>query len=45
VGSEELLAETLFLGGHGGVSGGTNLIPELYVNLFNAARKQDFVTM
>ncbi len=37
VGPEELLAESLLLGGHGGVSGGANLFPKLYVDLYNAA--------
>ncbi|MEN6383970.1 MAG: dihydrodipicolinate synthase family protein [Phycisphaerales bacterium] len=37
VGPEELLAETLLLGGHGGISGGANIFPKLYVNLYNAA--------
>jgi 4-hydroxy-tetrahydrodipicolinate synthase len=37
MGREELLAETVLLGGHGGVCGGANLLPELYVQLYNAA--------
>ena len=37
VGPEELLAETVLLGGHGGVNGGANLHPRLYVNLYEAA--------
>lgn len=37
VGPEELLAETVMLGGQGGVNGGANLFPELFVNLYNAA--------
>jgi 4-hydroxy-tetrahydrodipicolinate synthase len=37
VGPEELLAESLLLGGHGGVCGGANLFPKLYVDLYNAA--------
>jgi dihydrodipicolinate synthase/N-acetylneuraminate lyase len=41
VGPEELLAETVLLGGHGGVNGGANLFPELYVALFDAARRED----
>ena len=41
VGREELLAETILLGGHGGVCGGANLIPKLYVDLYNAARSRD----
>jgi 4-hydroxy-tetrahydrodipicolinate synthase len=37
VGPEELLGETIMLGGHGGVSGGANLFPRLYVDLYEAA--------
>jgi 4-hydroxy-tetrahydrodipicolinate synthase len=37
VGPEELLAETILLGGHGGVAGGANIFPKLYVDLYNAA--------
>jgi len=37
VGPEQLLAESVLLGGHGGVCGGANLVPELYVELYNAA--------
>ncbi len=41
VGPEELLAESVLLGGHGGVNGGANLNPELYVSLYQAARDGD----
>ena len=41
VGPEELLAESVLLGGDGGVSGGANLCPELYVQLYDAARRGD----
>ena len=37
VGPEELLAETVLLGGHGGVCGGANIFPKLYVDLYDAA--------
>ncbi len=37
VGPEELLGETILLGGHGGVNGGANIYPQLYVNLYEAA--------
>ena len=37
VGPEELLGETILSGGHGGVCGGANIYPQLYVNLYNAA--------
>jgi 4-hydroxy-tetrahydrodipicolinate synthase len=42
VGPEELLCESLFLGVDGGVSGGANLFPHLYVDIFNAAEKGDY---
>ncbi len=42
VGPEEMLAETVLLGGHGGVAGGANLFPSLYVKLYEAAEKRDF---
>ncbi len=41
VGPEEMLAATVLLGGHGGVSGGSNLFPRLYVDLFEAASAGD----
>ena len=37
VGPEELLLQSLLVGGHGGVSGGANLFPRLYVELHRAA--------
>ena len=42
IGPEELLAESVLLGGHGGVCGGANLRPRLYVDLYEAARARDF---
>jgi 4-hydroxy-tetrahydrodipicolinate synthase len=42
IGPEELLAESVLLGGHGGVSGGANLCPRLYVDLYEAAKARDF---
>ncbi|MFQ6035317.1 MAG: dihydrodipicolinate synthase family protein [Sedimentisphaerales bacterium] len=41
MGPEELLAEAVVLGGHGGVCGGANLVPQLYVDLYNAACSRD----
>ena len=41
IGPEELLAEAVLLGGHGGVSGGANLHPHLYVQLYEAASRHD----
>ncbi|MDR2936595.1 MAG: dihydrodipicolinate synthase family protein [Rikenellaceae bacterium] len=43
VGPEELTAECVLLGGHGGVNGGANIFPELYVELYNAALACDIV--
>ncbi len=37
IGPEELLAEAVLLGAHGGVSGGANVWPQLYVELHKAA--------
>jgi 4-hydroxy-tetrahydrodipicolinate synthase len=42
VGPEELLADLLLWGGHGGVSGGAHLWPRLYVDLYEAAVARDF---
>lgn len=42
VGPEELLAESVLLGAHGGVCGGANILPSLYVNLYKAASKREF---
>lgn len=37
VGPEEMLASAVLMGGHGGVSGGANMFPKLYVDLYEAA--------
>ena len=42
IGPEELLADALLAGGHGGVPGGANLFPKLYVQLCEATRTGDF---
>ena len=42
IGPEELLAEFILMGGHGGVNGGANIFPRLYVDLYNASIKKDF---
>jgi 4-hydroxy-tetrahydrodipicolinate synthase len=42
VGPEEMLAESVLLGGHGGVNGGANIFPKLYVELYNAAVARNF---
>ena len=41
IGPEELLAEGVLLGAHGGVCGGANIFPSLYVNLYKAAVKRE----
>lgn len=41
VGPEEIMAESVLLGAHGGVNGGANMFPELYVSLYNAAKNAD----
>ena len=41
VGPEEILAPTLKMGGHGGVTGGANLFPEFYVEAFGAFEQKD----
>jgi 4-hydroxy-tetrahydrodipicolinate synthase len=42
VGPEEITAETVMMGGNGGVNGGANLFPKLYVALYDAAIAKDF---
>lgn len=41
VGPEELLGESVLLGGHGGINGGANFYPKLYVQLYDAATRRD----
>jgi 4-hydroxy-tetrahydrodipicolinate synthase len=41
MGPEHLLADAIALGGHGGVSGGANLLPRLFVDLYEAAVQGD----
>ncbi len=41
VGPEELLGEAVLLGAHGGICGGANLWPRLYVDLYAAAVRRD----
>jgi 4-hydroxy-tetrahydrodipicolinate synthase len=45
VGPEEILADTLEMGGHGGVTGGANLFPKLYVSLYEAFQKKETETV
>ncbi len=42
VGPEEIMPEFVLTGGHGGVNGGANLFPKLYVDLYNASVAKDF---
>jgi 4-hydroxy-tetrahydrodipicolinate synthase len=45
VGPEQLLIQTVMAGGHGGVNGGANMFPQLYVELFKAAENRNFERM
>lgn len=40
-GPEEMTGELVLLGANGGVSGGANMFPELYVAMYNAATERD----
>jgi 2-dehydro-3-deoxy-D-pentonate aldolase len=41
VGPDDLLAESVLLGAHGGMAGGSNVNPRLFVELYEAAAAQD----
>jgi 2-dehydro-3-deoxy-D-pentonate aldolase len=41
IGPEAMLAEAIRLGGDGGVAGGANICPDLFVQLVDAVRRQD----
>lgn len=41
MGPEEITADAVLLGGNGGVNGGANMFPKLYVEMYNAAAAQD----
>jgi len=45
VGPEEMTAEAVLMGASGGVSGGANMFPKLYVDLYNAAKAKDIETV
>ncbi len=45
MGPEELLAEGVLLGAHGGICGGSNLAPRLYVALYEAAARDDLAAV
>ena len=38
VGPEEMTGQCVLMGGHGGINGGANLVPELYVSMYQAAK-------
>ena len=41
VGPEEITGECVLLGAHGGINGGANMFPKLYVGMYNAAKAGD----
>lgn len=41
MGPEEVTGECVMLGGHGGINGGANMFPELYVAMYNAAKSDN----
>lgn len=41
LGPEEALGEVVLMGAHGGVCGGANIFPQLFVDVYNAAFAQD----
>ncbi|NDW09692.1 dihydrodipicolinate synthase family protein [Dysgonomonas sp. 520] len=41
VGPEEMMSSVALLGAHGGVSGGANVYPRIFVDLYNAAANKD----
>ncbi|WP_439129825.1 dihydrodipicolinate synthase family protein [Polaribacter sp.] len=42
VGPEEVTSQTVLMGGNGGVNGGSNMFPKLYVELYKATIAKDF---
>lgn len=45
MGPEEMLMQSLLSGGHGGVNGGANMFPKLYVAMYDAVQAKDFDRM
>ena len=41
VGPEEITGECVLLGAQGGINGGANMFPELYVAMYDAARQHN----
>lgn len=44
-GIDTMIAQAVYLGAHGGVAGGANLFPRVYVRLYEAARSGDTATV
>lgn len=45
MGPEELTGESVLFGGNGGVNGGANMFPQLYVDMYNAAVSKNIVKL
>lgn len=45
VGPEEILMQAMLSGGHGGVNGGANMFPKLYVSMYDSVVARDFERM
>ncbi len=45
MGPEQLMAQSVLMGGHGSVCGGANLVPELFVKQYEAAISDDVETV
>jgi dihydrodipicolinate synthase/N-acetylneuraminate lyase len=45
IGPDRLMTEAISSGANGGICGGANLVPELYVNLYNAIVSKDLPTV
>ena len=45
VGPEEMLMQAMLTGGQGGVNGGANMFPKLYVAMYDAVQARDFDRM
>lgn len=41
VGPEEMMASVVLMGAHGGVSGGANVYPDIFVDVYNSAANKD----
>ena len=45
IGPEEMLMQSILTGGHGGVNGGANMFPKLYVKMYEASVKREMDLM